>query len=78
MKDHPITRMLELGLNATVNSDDPAYFGGYMNDNYASLIHRTGISKTELLQLAKNGINGSWMNQHTKEQHLERLHTLFQ
>lgn len=78
MKNHPITRMLELGLNATVNSDDPAYFGGYMNDNYASLIHRTGISKTELLQLAKNGINGSWMNQHTKEQHLERLHTLFQ
>jgi len=78
MKDHPITRMLELGLNATVNSDDPAYFGGYMNDNYASLIHRTGISKTELLQLAKNGITGSWMEEQTKEQHLERLHALFQ
>ncbi|UTW01130.1 adenosine deaminase [Marinomonas rhizomae] len=77
MKDHPIRSMLKLGLNATVNSDDPAYFGGYMNDNYASLINDTGISKEELFQLAKNGIIGSWMEEHHKEQHLKQLNSLF-
>lgn len=77
MKDHPIRSMLKLGLNATVNSDDPAYFGGYMNDNYASLINDTGISKEELFQLAKNGITGSWMEEHHKEQHLKQLNSLF-
>jgi adenine deaminase len=69
--------MLALGLHATVNSDDPAYFGGYMNDNYASLINGTGISKDELFQLAQNGITGSWMEDHVKEQHLKGLHALF-
>lgn len=77
MKNHPIRSMLKLGLNATVNSDDPAYFGGYMNDNYASLINDTGISKEELFQLAKNGITGSWMEEHHKEQHLKQLNSLF-
>ncbi|WP_417527411.1 adenosine deaminase [Marinomonas shanghaiensis] len=77
MKDHPIKTMLKLGLNATVNSDDPAYFGGYMNDNYASLIRQTGISKEELLQLAKNGITGSWMEDKQKERYLQELTSLF-
>lgn len=77
MKNHPIKNMLALGLNATVNSDDPAYFGGYMNDNYASLINDTRISKEELFQLAKNGITGSWMEDHLKELHLKQLHALF-
>ncbi|TYL48091.1 adenosine deaminase [Marinomonas sp. IMCC 4694] len=77
MKDHPITHMLQLGLNATVNSDDPAYFGGYMNDNYASLIRHTGIQKTELQQLAENGINGSWMSKQEKTKHLTALFALF-
>jgi adenosine deaminase len=77
MKQHPIKAMLELGLNATVNSDDPAYFGGYMNDNYTALIEKTGINKEELFQLAKNGITCSWMNQATKETHLKHLDNLF-
>ncbi|GGN21433.1 MULTISPECIES: adenosine deaminase [Marinomonas] len=77
MKDHPIKTMLKRGLNATVNSDDPAYFGGYMADNYASLITHTGISKEELLQLAQNGITGSWMENNLKEKHLAQLRTLF-
>lgn len=77
MKDHPITRMLALGLKATVNSDDPAYFGGYMNDNYASLILHTGIDRTQLYQLAKNGITGSWMTNAQQSAHLNVLNTLF-
>lgn len=78
MKDHPIKRMLQLGLNATVNSDDPAYFGGYMNDNYASLIRHTGVQKVELLKLAENGINGSWMSKQDKTKYLTALYDLFQ
>jgi adenosine deaminase len=49
-----------------------------MNDNYASLIRRTGINKEELLQLAKNGITGSWMEDTSKERHLKQLHALFE
>lgn len=77
MTEHPIKKMLSLGLHATVNSDDPAYFGGYMNDNYASLIRETNINKEELLQLAKNGISGSWMDEETKTHHLNQLEQLF-
>lgn len=77
MTEHPIKKMLSLGLHATVNSDDPAYFGGYMNDNYASLIRQTNINKKELLQLAKNGITGSWMDEETKTHHLNQLEQLF-
>ncbi|MGJ8646884.1 MAG: adenosine deaminase [Marinomonas colpomeniae] len=77
MKQHPIRSMLELGLNATINSDDPAYFGGYMNDNYTALIEKTGINKEELFQLAKNGISCSWMDKTAKEIHLKQLDNLF-
>ncbi|MCB5160590.1 adenosine deaminase [Marinomonas algarum] len=77
MKNHPIQKMLALGLNATVNSDDPAYFGGYMNDNYAALIRQTQINKAQLYLLAKNGILGSWMTDSEKATHLNTLNALF-
>ncbi|MCV2402678.1 adenosine deaminase [Marinomonas sp. C2222] len=78
MKEHPIRTMLQQGLKATVNSDDPAYFGGYMNDNYIALIEKSGITKQELLQLAINGIELSWMDESQKTTHLEQLESLFQ
>ncbi len=78
MNDHPIRKMLALGLMATVNSDDPAYFGGYMNDNYQALIEQSKINRHELYQLAKNGITGSWMDEATKRIHLDTLTHLFQ
>lgn len=77
MSDHPIKQMLALGLKATVNSDDPAYFGGYMLANYQALIQQSDINKAELYQLAVNGITGSWMAQERKYQHLDTLKTLF-
>ncbi|RDL43304.1 adenosine deaminase [Marinomonas piezotolerans] len=75
--EHPIRCMLRLGLNATVNSDDPAYFGGYMNDNYAALVEETQLTKEELYRLACNGFEGSWLDQPTKAKHLLELKTLF-
>ncbi|MBS0295119.1 MAG: adenosine deaminase [Proteobacteria bacterium] len=59
---HPIPRMLELGLRATVNSDDPAYFGGYVGDNYLALARQSGVSREDLVKLAKNSFVGSFLS----------------
>jgi len=61
MKDHPLKRMLALGLNATVNSDDPAYFGGYVNDNYRSVAKGLGLTREEIVRLARNSFTGSFL-----------------
>ncbi|MGE3395320.1 MAG: adenosine deaminase, partial [Sphingomonas sp.] len=58
---HPIDRMLELGLKATVNSDDPAYFGGYVGDNYRAVTRARGLGKAELATLARNSFTGSFL-----------------
>ncbi|MDB5482344.1 MAG: adenosine deaminase [Caulobacteraceae bacterium] len=57
--DHPIGRMLKLGLRATVNSDDPAYFGGYVADNYRAVAPL--LSREDLVTLARNSFLGSFL-----------------
>lgn len=61
MADHPILRMLERGLRVTVNSDDPAYFGGHLVDNYQSLATDTGMTPDEAAALIRNGFEAAWM-----------------
>ena len=63
---HPLKRMLDLGLFVTVNSDDPAYFGGYVNENYLAVAEALGLSRAELAQLARNSIEASLLNTETK------------
>ncbi len=58
---HPIDRMLRLGLKATVNSDDPAYFGGYVGDNYRAVARARGLDKAALATLARNSFTGSFL-----------------
>ena len=53
--------MLRRGLHVTLNSDDPAYFGGYVNANYARLAEAVGLSKEQVTQLAKNSFEGSFL-----------------
>ena len=77
MSQHPIKEMLHKGLAATVNSDDPAYFGGYMNDNYQVLIEQTELTKDELKQLAKNSFSGAWINSDRRQLFLNQIDTLF-
>jgi adenosine deaminase len=55
LEDHPLRRMLQAGLRATVNSDDPAYFGGYLADNYRAVAHALGLTREEIATLARNG-----------------------
>ncbi len=70
MKDHPIRRMLQLGLKATVNSDDPAYFGGYMNDNFNALVDAVGLTRGEILSLVRNSFEASFLDQESISLHL--------
>jgi len=73
LKQHPIRTMLQLGLRATVNSDDPAYFGGYVNDNFRAVTAALGLTKDELVTLAKNSFTGSFLSDAQKAQHLVEI-----
>ncbi len=70
MADHPIGRMLDLGLRATVNSDDPAYFGGYIGDNYRAIAAAGLVGREGLVTLARNGFAGSFLGDAAKARHL--------
>ena len=54
---HPVPRLLEAGVHVTVNSDDPAYFGGYVADNYLALASGLGLGLADLAALASNSVN---------------------
>jgi adenosine deaminase len=58
---HPVRRMLDKGLMASVNSDDPAYFGGYVNQNYLAVSQALALSREEIVALVRNGINAALM-----------------
>jgi adenosine deaminase len=61
MEDHPLKEMLDRGIKVTVNSDDPAYFGGYLNDNYIAVADALDLSKEEIIQLVKNSFEASFI-----------------
>jgi adenosine deaminase len=70
---HPIDRMLRDGLRATINSDDPAYFGGYVNDNYRAVAKARGLTRDELATLARNSFLGSFLPREEVTRHIETL-----
>ena len=61
LAEHPLKRLLDAGVAVTVNSDDPAYFGGYLVDNYLAASAALGLTRAELATLARNSIAGSWL-----------------
>jgi len=61
LDDHPLRRMLEAGLFVTVNSDDPAYFGGYLNDNLAAVERALGLGSDDLADLARNSFRAAFL-----------------
>jgi len=61
LRQHPILDLLALGLCVTVNSDDPAYFGGFLNENYTALRSALGMRREQALALARNGFNASFL-----------------
>ena len=70
---HPIPDMLAQGLRATINSDDPAYFGGYVNDNFKALTRRGLLSREDCLTLARNSITGSFASPARKAELLAEI-----
>ncbi len=71
--DHPLKTMLDAGLRATVNSDDPSYFGGYVNANYRAVADALDLSKDELVTLARNSFTGSFLSEADKAKHLAAI-----
>jgi adenine deaminase len=77
MDQHPILTMLHQRLKATINSDDPAYFGGYLNDNYRALIEYLPMTRTYLYQLARNAFEGAWISEAHKAAYIRTLDRVF-
>ncbi|WAC49257.1 adenosine deaminase [Asticcacaulis sp. SL142] len=73
MTTHPIPHMLKHGLKATINSDDPAYFGGYVNDNFRALTAIGLIDRADCLTLARNSITGSFASDARKAALLKEI-----
>lgn len=73
LRNHPLKAMLELGLKATVNSDDPAYFGGYMNENFMAVAEALDLTKDDIVTLARNAIDISFLSSETKSAKYKEL-----
>ena len=75
MAHHNILSLLDAGVTATVNSDDPSYFGGYMNDNFHALEQALGMNETQLKQLAKNSFAASFLSLSEKQKWIDIIDT---
>ncbi|MCM2343393.1 MAG: adenosine deaminase [Alphaproteobacteria bacterium] len=73
MRLHPLKKMLDLGIKATVNSDDPAYFGGYMTANFNAVAGPLGLTRDDLLTLTKNAIDASFVSDADKAKMHQRV-----
>ena len=73
LKEHPLPEMLRQGLHVTLNSDDPAYFGGYVNDNYRRLAEAVGLTREQLTAIARNSFEGSFLDEAEKARRLAEL-----
>ncbi len=73
LEQHPLARMLEHGLCATVNSDDPAYFGGYVGENLAGVAEALRLDDATILALARNSFEASFLDDAARARHLAEL-----
>jgi adenosine deaminase len=73
MEDHPLPAMIDAGLLVTVNSDDPAYFGGYIDDNYRLIQRDLGIDDDQLVQLAGNSFRAAFLSDAERARYLKEL-----
>ena len=77
LASHNLKDLLDAGLAATVNSDDPAYFGGYMNDNFLQTFAATGMTADHAYQLARNSFEASFVDASVKQGWIESLDETF-
>jgi adenine deaminase len=77
MTKHPLKEMLEKGMIATVNSDDPAYFGGYINENFLSVANALSLTSEHIALLAKNSFSASFLDEEEKQLMIEKVEKYF-
>ncbi|MCB2017697.1 MAG: adenosine deaminase [Hydrogenophaga sp.] len=73
LSDHPLKKMLDAGLCVTVNSDDPAYFGGYMNANFEQTVQALNLSRDDVVELARNSFEASFIDEERRRECLAQL-----
>jgi adenine deaminase len=78
LEEHPVKRMLGEGLCVTVNSDDPAYFGGYVADNYSAVRDGLGFAREEFRAVAENSFKASFLGEGEKKDLLAELGSYFE
>ena len=78
LAQHNLGRMLEAGIVATVNSDDPSYFGGYINQNFTQTFDALGLGAQQAYQLAHNSFEASFIDAARKRQYIDRLNATFE
>ncbi len=76
MTHHPVKTMLDAGLLVTINSDDPAYFGGYVNENYLTITRALKLSAQDVITLAKNSFEASFIDESMKNKYLTQINSL--
>jgi adenosine deaminase len=74
--EHNLKRLLQRGLCVTVNSDDPAYFGGYLAENYLAVQRALDLSRADIAQLARNSIEASFLPEAARSRWLQRIREL--
>jgi adenosine deaminase len=77
IRDHDLKRMLDLGLCVTVNSDDPAYFGGYVDENFRAVQEGLGVTRDDIYRLAKNSFQASFLDAGEKQRLSNELDDYF-
>ena len=78
MQDHNLLGLLEAGLIATVNSDDPAYFGGYINENFIQAFDALPLQRHHAQQLARNSFSATFLDKKTKQKYLDEVDAFFE
>jgi adenine deaminase len=73
LSDHPLPTMLEAGLVVTLNSDDPAFFGGYINENYQAIRDHTSVTDQQLADIARNSFNAAFLDPPRRDKLLGEL-----
>lgn len=73
LASHPLPRMFEAGLVVTLNSDDPAFFGGYINENYQAMRDHAGIDDAQLADIARNSFRSAFLNAAERQRLLDEV-----
>jgi adenosine deaminase len=73
LKEKELKQLLDSGVRATINSDDPAYFNGYMTENFVAVQNAISLSKDELVQISRNAFNVTWLPQEDRKAYVDAL-----